>query len=277
MAKKKIKAGNVVTQIILVIQSILVLFPLYLIITTSFKSNQELVKNYIALPWEWCTDGYRFVFESSTFPRYALNTLYVTALSVVGAAILSVMLSYAIIRYNYKINKFFYLFVIAGMMIPLRLGILYIVEMITAINLVDSLYGLLLIYLVTSLPFSVFVITGFLKMLPTDMEEAACIDGCGELRCLWQIVIPMLKPAILTVTLFNFVGVWNDVYFPLMLIRSEEQKTLMLGVMTFFGQFSNDWNKAFSALSLSAVPSVLLYAFTSKYLVQGLIAGAIKG
>ena len=149
--------------------------------------------------------------------------------------------------------------------------------MLNWMGLLNNLWGLILIYIAMSIPFSMFILTGYIKMIPREMDEAAYLDGCTTTRLIWSMIVPLLKPAIATVAIYNFVPIWNDVYFPLIFIFDDEKKTFMLQVTNYFGQFSTDWNLVYSALTFAAAVSLIFYAFGSKYLVKGLTAGALKG
>jgi raffinose/stachyose/melibiose transport system permease protein len=145
------------------------------------------------------------------------------------------------------------------------------------LGLLDSLYGLILLYTAMSIPFSMFILTGFIKMIPNELDESAYMDGCSEPRIISKIILPLLKPALATVLIYNFIPIWNDVYFPLIFLHSPENKTLMLFITIFFGQFSTDWSLVFSALTIGAIPSIIIYLVGSKYFIKGLTSGALKG
>ena len=162
------------------------------------------------------------------------------------------------------------------MMVPIRLGMLSLNDILHNLGLIDNRWGLIFIYVAMSIPFTMFILTGFIKMIPQSLDESAYMDGASELTILWRLIVPLIKPAIMTVVVYNFVPIWNDVYFPLIFTRSVGNRTLMLGVTMFFGQFQTDWNLVFSALTTACIPVLLLYMFGSKYLIKGLMAGALK-
>jgi len=140
----------------------------------------------------------------------------------------------------------------------------------------DSLWGLFPIYMAMGLPMGVFVLTEFIRNVPKEILNAARIDGAGSVRIFVQIIVPLTRPALATVAIFNLVNLWNDLWFPLIIIRSDEQRTLMLGVIRLFGQYQTDWNKILAVLTSASVPIILLYLLLSKQFIKGLTAGAVK-
>lgn len=253
------------------------LYPIFLMIMTSLKPNQEILRNPIGLPVNWTAGGYQKIFTTQNFLLYFQNSLFVTLMTLAITLVVSLMLAYALSRYNYRSARFLYFFFLAGMMIPIRLGMLFLNDLLNFFGLIDNLWGLMLIYIAMSIPFSMFILTGFIKMIPTAMDESAYMDGANELVILLRIIVPLVKPAIATVLVYNFVPIWNDVYFPLIFLRAQQNKTLMLAVTIFFGQFQTDWNLVFSALATACVPVLMVYLLGSKYLIKGLMAGALKG
>jgi raffinose/stachyose/melibiose transport system permease protein len=143
--------------------------------------------------------------------------------------------------------------------------------------LYDNLWALILIYTAMGIPFSILIIVGFMKDLPEELAEAAKMDGCNDLRMLWTIFVPLIRPAIVTAVIYNFIPIWNDFFFPLIFIESDELKTVQLGTALFFGQYQTQWPLVFSALTLAVIPPLILYLLLSKHFIKGLTSGAIKG
>lgn len=163
------------------------------------------------------------------------------------------------------------------MMIPLRLGLLSLNDLLYKLGLIDSLWGLIFIYVAQNIPFTMFILTGFIQMIPVSMEETAYIDGANTWQVLWKVIVPLIKPAVATTVVYNFVPIWNDVFYPLIFISTKERRTLMQTVTLFFGQYLTNWNLVFSALTVACVPVIIVYIFCSRYLIEGMMAGAIKG
>ena len=277
MKSKKNSAGDVIAYILLILFSFYVLAPLFIMLLTSFKDNLDYIKNPIGLPDKIVLDGFKTLFSDSHFLTYLRNSLVITGISLVCINAFSVMLSYALARYTARWVKKWYFFFLAGMIIPIRLGVLFLNDMFNWMNLLNTPWALIFIYIAMSIPFSMFILTGYIKMIPREMDEAAYLDGCTTFRLITTMIVPLLKPAIATVAIYNFVPIWNDVYFPLIFIFDDNKKTFMLQVTNYFGQYSTDWNLVYSALTFAAAVSLVFYAFFSKYLVKGLTAGALKG
>ncbi len=244
-------------------------------IVTSLKANKEIIDNPMGIPKKYFLTAIQKLFEK-TFSVFS-GTAFLWLEQVVLVLVISFILAYALSRYNHKASKFLYFYFLAGMMIPLRLGMLYLNDLLNFFGLIDKHWGLIMIYSAMLIPFSMFILTGFIKMIPVELEESAVIDGATPLSIITRILVPLTKPAIATVTIYNFVPIWNDVFFPLIFIKTKEKRTAVLAVTMFFGQFSTDWNLVFSALTLACVPVLIIYLFFSKYIIRGLMAGAIKG
>lgn len=275
--KKKLRVSDVVIYAVLILVAIIVIAPILLMLMTSIKTNKEYMKAPLALPTGFHPDGYISLFTEHGFLQYVGNSLFVTLISLAVSLVFAVMLAYALARYKGKWVTRLYFYFLVGMIIPIRLGVLFLNEMLNAMNLVNNHWGLICIYTAMSIPFAMFILTGYVKMVPKEIDEAATIDGCGTGKILTRIILPLIRPAIATVAIYNFMPIWNDVYFPLVFIFDTEKKTFMLHVTMFFGQFSKDYNLIFSALSFAALVSLIFYMFGSRQLIKGLTAGALKG
>lgn len=275
--RKKLCAGDVLTYLLLAIYALYVLLPLAIMVMTSLKENLDFIKNPVGLPVQICLDGFKTLFEDANFLQSLLNSVIVTAISLALVIVFSILLSYALSRYTGRWVRKWYFFFLAGMIIPIRLGVLFLNEMFNFLGLLNSHLSLILIYVAMSIPFSMFILTGYIKMIPKELDESAYIDGCTTPRVIFSMIVPLVKPALATVAIYNFVPIWNDIYFPLIFLYDDSKKTFMLQVTNYFGQYSTDWNLVYSALTFAAGVSLVFYAFGSKHLVKGLTAGALKG
>lgn len=263
--------------LVLIFHGFLTLFPLYIMIVTSFKENKEIFQHPFALPQSFSGESYRKVLELNDFGTYFKNSILVTAVAVVLFLTVSLLAAYAIGRFKFKGNGLLYVYFLLGMMVPIRLGVINMFDTFNRLGLNDTLLGLILIYSAMSIGFSIFIMTGFMRGIPAEIEESAKIDGCSRFRILWNILIPVLRPAIATALIYNIVPIWNDFYFPLIFIQSENLKTVPIGVTIFFGQYQTDWPTVFAALTLAALPVLIVYFLMSKQFIKGLTAGAVKG
>ncbi|HPH97403.1 MAG TPA: carbohydrate ABC transporter permease [Anaerolineaceae bacterium] len=273
----KRRLSQILTYVLLTIWSIIVLFPIYTLVVNSFKPQKEIFNNPFGLPQKFTLAGYETAWNSGRFDLYFFNTIFVTIISLVLIMFFGSMAAYALAKWESKLTKFLYIFFIAGLMIPIRLGTLDLVRLIKTLGLQDSLWSLIPVYVAMGMPIATFVLTAFIKGLPKDMFDAAKVDGASEWRIYTMIVVPLMRPALATVAIFNMIKIWNDFWFPLVFIRAEESRTVALGVSLLFGQYRTDWNRALSTLALAAIPILILYVFLSREFIKGLTAGAVKG
>jgi raffinose/stachyose/melibiose transport system permease protein len=261
----------------LILYTIIALFPVFLVVVNSFKERRAIFRNPYALPYPEIFDpvGYETVFARANFPNYFLNSIIVTVAALILIFIAGTMAAHALSEYKFPGNAFLGIYLALGIMIPIRLGTVSILRLVKDIGLIDSLLALILVYSAMGLPLAVFVLSQFMRQIPRDLKDAARVDGASEYRIYWMI-LPLIRPAIGTVLVFNMIPIWNDLWFPLILTPSESVKTVTLGAQIFLGQYVNDWNAVLASLSLAAIPVVLLYVIFSRQLIQGLTSGAVK-
>ncbi len=262
---------------VLLAYTALALFPIALIVMNSFKTRKAIFRTPYRLPnsESWSLKGYETVWERADFPGYFQNSLIVTIGALVLILVFGTMAAWALAEYRFPGSSALGLYLALGIMIPIRLGTVSILRLVVDLNIVDTLYALILVYTASGLPLAVFILTNFMKQIPRDLKDAARVDGASEYRIYWMI-LPLVRPAIGTVMVFNMIPIWNDLWFPLILAPSEANKTVTLGAQAFLGQFISDWNAVLSSLSLSAIPVIILYIIFSRQLIRGLTAGAVK-
>lgn len=263
-------------QLLLIVNTIMVLYPLLVMGMSAFKSTPELFRNPFGLPESFSFANFVQVWERTNFPLYFRNSLVVTSGAVVLILVLGVMAAYALARYKFRGNAILYLFFLSGLMIPLRLAIIPLFIQLKTLGLINTHLGLIFVYAAQGLPSAVFILSGFLRALPGDLEDAARIDGASELQILLRIMLPLTRPALVIVAIYNLVPVWNDFFFPLVLIQDNALKTLPQGLTIFMGQYSTDWAVLFAGLSIAALPVIAVYIVLSRQFIAGLTAGAIK-
>ncbi len=251
------------------------LFPIFLVITNSFKNRRAIFRDPYSLPSSetWDLIGYQTVLQGANFGLYFRNSLTVTLISLTLILLSSAMAAFALSEYRFRGNALLGLFMAVGIMIPIRLGTVSIIKLMVALGLNDTLWALILVYTASGIPLAVFILSVFLRNVPGELKDAARIDGASEYRIFWMI-LPLVRPALGTVAVFNMIPIWNDLWFPLVLASSEKSKTVILGAQVFLGQYVNDWNAVLAALTLSMVPVIILYIIFSRQLVSGLMRGA---
>lgn len=261
----------------LTLWSLIVLFPIWTLIINSFKPQKEIFRDPFGLPKTFTLAGYQAAWNTGRFDVYFVNTLIITVLSLSLILLVGSMAAYALAKWNSRLTGFLYVFFIAGLMIPIRLGTIDLVRLIKALNLQDTIWSLIPVYVAMGMPIATFVLTAFIKELPQEMFDAAKVDGASEWQVYSTMVLPLMRPALATVAIFNMIKIWNDFWFPLVFIRSESARTVALGVSLLFGQYRTDWTRALAVLSLAAVPLLILYVLLAREFIKGLTAGAVKG
>ena len=270
-------AKVIAAHAILLTYTVIAMFPVLLVIINSFKSRRAIFRTPYALPnaETWDLVGYQRVFEGANFGLYFRNSLLVTLIALALILLVSSMAAHALAEYDFVGSAVLGLYFALGIMIPIRLGTVSILQLMVRLDLVDTLASLILIYTAQGIPLAVFILTTFLQQVPKDLKDAARIDGASEYR-IYALVLPLVRPALGTVAVFNMIPIWNDLWFPLILTSSERSKTVILGAQIFLGQYVNDWNAVLASLTLAMVPVMVLYVIFSRQLIRGLTSGAIK-
>lgn len=252
------------------------LYPIFVLFLSSFKTTAEIFMKPFALPKVWKFSNYIEAWNKANFAMYFKNSIIVTAASLVCIVFVSSMAAYVIARFNFRGKRFLFLYLIAGLALPARLAIIPIFLTVRDLHLQDTYTSLVLVYTAGGIAFSMFLLVNFFKSLPRELEEAARIDGAGPFRIYWSVDLPLLKPAIATVVIFNFIDIWNDFFFPLILINKDALKTIPLGIQAFYGEYGVRWDLLFAGLNISVVPVLILFVIMSKQFISGLTEGAVK-
>jgi raffinose/stachyose/melibiose transport system permease protein len=262
---------------VLLIYTFIALFPTLLIVMNSTKARLAIFGSPLEPPTPSTFDlvGYQTVFSSAHFEQYFLNSLIVTIISLVLILGSSAMASFALAEYDFRGNPLLGIYLAIGIMVPIRLGTVSLLKMMVALGINNTLFALILVYVASGIPLATFVLTAFFKTIPKELKDAARIDGASEYRVFW-LVLPLVRPALGTVAIFNMIPVWNDLWFPLILAPLESTKTVILGAQVFLGQFISDWNAVLAALTLAVLPILVLYIIFSRQLIRGLTQGAVK-
>jgi raffinose/stachyose/melibiose transport system permease protein len=267
---------NGLIQLLLVLNGFLMVYPLFVMGLSAFKSNAEIFSSPFALPAAFSLTNAARIWDETNFIRYLLNSVIVTAGSVAVILITGTMAAYALARYRFALSSVLFMFFVSGLMVPLKLAIIPLFIQLDALGLIDTRPGLVLVYVAMGLPSAVFILTGFLRTLPGELEESARIEGASEARIMWSIMLPLARPAMVIAAIQNAVPIWNDFFFPLVFITSEKLKTLPQGLTVFMGEYNTDWGVLFAGLTLSALPITLVYVLLSRQFIAGLTQGAIK-
>ncbi|MBQ9495580.1 MAG: carbohydrate ABC transporter permease [Treponema sp.] len=264
-------------HICLALWSLLVLFPLWVMVVNSFKDRLSIYENPFWLPTSWNFKNYTDILHNSSFINYFKNSFIIVVVSLTLVLVFGALASYAFASWRGKLPRVLFLCMIAGMMLPIKIASIRLLEMMRALHLLNTIVSLIPIYVAMGIPIAIFVLTSFIRELPIELTEAALVDGAGRFYIFRAIIVPLIRPALATVAIYNLVPFWNDLWFPLIFITDEKAKTLLLGVTRLFGQYQTDWSKVLAVLTLSAIPVIALYLAMSKQFIAGLTAGAVKG
>jgi raffinose/stachyose/melibiose transport system permease protein len=270
-------AWTLPVQAVLIANAAAVLIPVILMGLSGFKSTREIFQRPFGLPATWSLENFTKVWVEARFGAYFQNSVIVTAASAIILVALGAMASYALGRFQFRGNDLLYVYFLSGLLLPIRLAIIPLFILMRNLNLLDNLWSLILIYAASGLPSAIFILTGFFRQLPADLDSAARIDGASEWTIFTRVMVPLVRPALVIVTIYNVIPIWNDFFFPLVFIKSDRLKTLPLGMTTFFGQYYTDYAALFAGLTLAALPVIALYVALSQHFIRGLTAGAIKG
>ena len=267
---------NLLIQIFLATAAIVMLYPIFMMVLSGFKTTPEIFMSPFSMPKKFNIENFQVIWEKTNVPRYFLNSIIVTVSSIALLLITGTMAAYAISRYKFRGALMVSLFFLSGLMLPLRLAIIPLFIQLKYLGLIDSLLGLIFIYTAMSLPATVFILTGFLRSLPKELEDSARMDGASELRIMLDIMVPLVSPALVIAGIYSAVPIWNDFFFPLIFIQSPEWKTLAQGLTTFFGEYSINYGVLYAGLSLASLPMIFIFIVQSRRFIAGMTAGALK-
>ncbi len=258
--------------------TLIALFPVFVVVINSFKSRREIFRDPLALPNAESFDlvGYQTVLQQGDILLYFQNSIIVTVASLFFVLLFGAMAAFALSEYRFRGNLLMGLYLALGIMIPIRLGTVAILELMVASGLVNTLTALILVYTAQGLPLAVFILSEFMRGVSDDLKNAGRIDGLSEYRIFFRLVLPLVRPAMATVAVFTMIPIWNDLWFPLILAPAEATKTITLGTQVFIGQFVTNWNAVLASLSLAILPVLVLYLIFSRQLIRGITAGAVK-
>ena len=263
---------------ILGLYTALALFPILLVIMNSFKARKAIFGSPLSLPTPstFSLIGYDKVFGDSSIVSYYANSIAVTTGTIFFTLLFGAMAAWALTEYKFRWNTLLALYLSIGIMVPIRLGSVSIIQLVVEMNLINTLTALILVYTAQNLPLSIFILSEFVAQIPKDLREAARCDGLSEYNIFFFIVLPLIRPAMATVAVFTMIPVWNDLWFPLLLAPTGGKQTITLGIQQFLGQYITDWNAVLAALSTAIIPVLVLYVVFSRQLIRGLTSGAVK-
>ncbi|MNE39725.1 L-arabinose transport system permease protein AraQ [compost metagenome] len=275
---KQSKAGRIILEVVMFILSLVFLYPLFLTIINSFKSFKEVMTDVIALPQSLSFENYAYVWKFINYPRLFMNNAIITLLGLVGIILIASIASYKLARTKSRASLIIYFICIMPMLIPFQSIMLTVLQMAKDFHLSDSTWGLGLLYWGFGAPLALFIYHGFVKGIPKEIDESATIDGASGFRLFFSVIFPLLKSVTTTIIIIDVMWIWNDFLLPLLMVNgSPATKTLTLAAYTFVGQYTSDWQYAMTAMVMAVLPSIIVFIFLQKYIVKGVVAGAVKG
>ncbi|HXL01798.1 MAG TPA: carbohydrate ABC transporter permease [Candidatus Atribacteria bacterium] len=274
--KLKIKAGDIVRYIFLFIVFVVTIFPLVWMVINSFKNRSEI---FIGPLWpeKFMLDNYKFVIENLDIGKSFMNTTIVTAVSIFLILVVSVMAGYAFAKIKFPGRNAIFLALIASLTIPPQVTLIPLFLMLKEMSLLDSLTGLIASYTGLGVAFSIFLMRAFFVTIPDALRESAIIDGASEFTAFWKVVLPLAKPGIATVAIFQFVSIWNEFMYAATFILSPEKRTLQPTIRSLVGRYSTDWGSLCAGMVIAVIPILVTFIILQKQFIKGLTAGAIKG
>ncbi|MGJ7044953.1 carbohydrate ABC transporter permease [Thermoanaerobacterium thermosulfurigenes] len=280
---EKTKKNMTILEIFGWVLTLFVIFPVYIMIINSFKDRKEIFTSELSLPKALNFTYYVQAIQKMDFLTALGNSLFITVTSVVFIIVLSSMAAWVLERNKTTISNIIFYTLVATMLIPFQSVMIPLVQYLskwqipgTNFSLIDTRYGLIFMNIGFGIGMSTFLFHGFIKNVPLEMEEAATIDGCNKFQLFWRIVFPNLEPIIVTVAILNVISLWNDYLLPSLVLRSPNLRTIPLSTFFFFGEFTIEWNLALAGLVLTIIPVIIFYLFSQKYIIKGVMAGAIK-
>ncbi|MHB8279580.1 MAG: carbohydrate ABC transporter permease [Candidatus Humimicrobiaceae bacterium] len=263
-------------QLLLIILTIISLYPVFFMLITAIKSKEEYVFNKFGFPKALALNNFFEVFIGKNFDQWFVNSIVLSIGSVILSLVLAILASYALARYQFKIRDTILNFIISLMVIPPVIMVVPLFVFMSKIKLINSLPGVILIYAGLTLPFSIYLLTTFFRSIPQAIMDSSYIDGCSSLRTLTSIVMPLSKPPIITLIVVNSLWVWNELMIALIFLQKDELKTLMVGITVFKSRYNIHIPLTMMGLVVITIPMVALYLFGQKYFVQGLVSGSLK-
>jgi ABC-type glycerol-3-phosphate transport system permease component len=270
------QAKTIPFHLVLIVTTLVTLFPVVWIWLNSLKTNKEISQNVLALPTTLHFSNYLDAFQGSGLGRYFLNSAFVSIFTVTIVLVTGSLASYALAKMNFRGNKALVTLFFAGMSFPLSAKIGPLMTIMSQLGLLNSLWGLILIYSASAMPFSILMMRSFFRAFPSELEDSAWIDGCSRLQFFLYILIPLSKPALVTLGIFTFMEAWNDFFVALLLISRDSLRTLPLGLMAFQDQYYRNYAFSFAGIIMAALPIVIVYLLFQRQFIQGITAGSLK-
>ncbi|CAG7646491.1 carbohydrate ABC transporter permease [Paenibacillus allorhizosphaerae] len=277
MNRERYGAGKLLLELGMVLLAIAFFFPLYLTFINGFKTYNEVVTSTVALPHIFQFKNFGVVWKQINFLGVFMNSLIITVFSVVGILLISSAAAYQLVRRPGRVSQAIFLIILSSLVIPFQTMMIPLVKVAKDLHLINTLYGIIMMYWGFGIPLALFLYHGFIKSIPRELEEAAHIDGSGPVGVFFRILMPLLKPITTTIAILHSLWIWNDFLLPLITLSSKKNQTIPLASSVYFGQYTNEWHLAMAALTMAVIPVMIFFLLMQRYIIQGITAGAVKG
>ncbi|HCM28017.1 MAG: sugar permease [Treponema sp. GWB1_62_6] len=277
MNKKKIRASDAAIIAVTAVLAAGFFFPIYFTFISAFKTNGEILRSPIALPSALRFDNFIYLWKKTNIPAAALRSAFLTIVSTLCMVLVIPMSSYALERRKTRFSRFLYIFFLSGMMIPFQVYMIPLFRQLKILGLFGTLQGPIFVYVSGAVAFGTLLYSSFIKTVPKEIEESACLDGYRSFQIFWKIVFPLLAPCTASMVILQSLNIWNDFLMPLMVMPANRPKTINVEIYAFIGEFQVRWDVLFSGTLISMVPVIVVFALLQKYFVSGIMAGTLKG
>jgi raffinose/stachyose/melibiose transport system permease protein len=264
-------------EIAVLLTGLIFLSPFYFILTNAVKPFGSIVRNAASWPEAFYYQNFVEAWRVVDMPRALLNSFLITSLSITGMVIMGSMAAWRMVRRPHRLSRIYFVLFVAAMVIPFQSVMIPMVKVANVFNLINTLHGVVIIYFGFGMPLTVFLMHGFVKSVPRELEESAYIDGCSTIQSFFRIVLPLLQTMVVTVIILQTLWIWNDFLLPLLVLFSRRLHTVPLGIFRFFGQYMDQWGGALATLTMGMVPIVIFFLLLQRYIIRGVTAGSVKG
>jgi raffinose/stachyose/melibiose transport system permease protein len=264
-------------ELLVLLVGLLFLTPFYFILTNAVKPFGAIVRNAASWPETFHYQNFIEAWRVVDMPRALLNSFLVTSISIAGMVIMGSMAAWRMVRRPHRFSRVYFVLFVAAMVIPFQSVMIPMVKVANVFDLINSLHGVIIIYFGFGTPLTVFLMHGFVKSVPRELEESAYIDGCTTLQSFFRIVLPLLQTMVVTVIILQTLWIWNDFLLPLLVLFSRDLHTIPLGIFRFFGQYMDQWGGALATLTMGMIPIVAFFLSLQRFIIRGVTAGSVKG
>lgn len=270
------RRAAVISHAVLVLYAVIVLVPLLFVVYLSVKTIAGILAAPLSAPDRIHTENYSQAWSGGDLGRFLINTVFVAGATVAAVLLTSSLAAYVIARYSFRGNQLLYLFFVAGLALPIQIVALPLFILMRQLGLLGSLPSLILVFTAAGMSFSVFILVNFMRSIPAELQEAAVVDGAGPLQIYWHVVLPLVRPALGIVAIFEFINAWKEFFLPLLLIQNPSDMTVSVGVLSFVGQYATQWQLLLAALVIVSLPTIVGALLVTRQLRRNLLSGAVK-